>query len=63
MRRITQGDVAFELMLEGGRGDAAYARLTKPQTRDSAVPAPSATDSWIRTEEGWRQLKPEGGAA
>lgn len=63
MRSPTQGEVAFELMLEGGRGDAAYARLTEPQARDSAAPAPTAADSWIRTEAGWRRLNAEGGAA
>lgn len=63
MRLVTSGELAFELMLEGGRGDAAYERLTKPQSRDSAAPAPTATDSWIRTEAGWRRLDGQGGAA
>ena len=63
MRRITLGEVAFELMLEGGRGDAAYARLTEPQRRESAVPGVTASDSWIRTEAGWQRLDAKGGAA
>ena len=63
MRLVTAGEVTFELMLEGGRGDAAYERLTRPQVRDSAAPGATATDSWIRTEAGWRRLDARGGAA
>lgn len=63
MRRPTRDEVAFEQMLEGGRGDAAYARLTGGEGRDSAVPALTASDSWIRTEAGWRRLDAKGGAA
>ncbi len=59
-RAPTGAEVAFELMLEGGSGHAAYDRLTVPAIRDTEVIPPPASPVWIMTVDGWRAITPTG---